>query len=156
MVNFVLAGRQGNKVVVFSTSPAKKAAVEALGARFINSNDANDLASVAGAYIVTPRPVFPTDRLRRRQGIRPAFIAPLLCSVTLPRLESRGGRGPAPRAREPRRSLGAGPDWRGGPTGAWREPGQLDLIIDTASANHDINIYLGALGVELILQPRRD
>jgi len=68
-----IAKAMGNKVVVFSTSPAKKAAVEALGARFINSNDANDLASVAG---------------------------------------------------------------------------QLDLIIDTASANHDINIYLGALGVD--------
>lgn len=35
-------------MIVFSTSPGKKAAVEALGARFINSSDAGDMASVAG------------------------------------------------------------------------------------------------------------
>lgn len=68
-----LAKAMGNKVVVFSTSPGKKAAVEALGARFINSSDAADMASVTGT---------------------------------------------------------------------------VDLIIDTASADHDINVYFGALATD--------
>jgi hypothetical protein len=35
-------------VVVFSTSPGKRAAVEALGAQFINSHDDADMAAIAG------------------------------------------------------------------------------------------------------------
>ena len=35
-------------MVVFSTSPGKRAAVEALGAQFINSKDAADMAFVTG------------------------------------------------------------------------------------------------------------
>jgi hypothetical protein len=49
-------------VVVFSTSPGKKAAVEALGARFINSSDASDMASVTG------------------QSSSPSLCSPLRCS----------------------------------------------------------------------------
>jgi len=39
---------QGNTVVVFSTSPGKRAAVEALGAQYINSKDPADMAAIAG------------------------------------------------------------------------------------------------------------
>uniref|UniRef100_A0A6T7V149 Alcohol dehydrogenase-like C-terminal domain-containing protein n=1 Tax=Cryptomonas curvata TaxID=233186 RepID=A0A6T7V149_9CRYP len=43
-----LAKAMGNTVVVFSTSPGKRAAVEALGAQFVNSKDPADMAAIAG------------------------------------------------------------------------------------------------------------
>ena len=44
-----IARAMGNRVLVFSTSPGKRAAVEALGAAFVNSADAAAMAAVAGA-----------------------------------------------------------------------------------------------------------
>jgi alcohol dehydrogenase (NADP+) len=44
-----IAAAMGNQVLVFSTSPGKRAAVEALGAAFVNSTDAAAMEAVAGA-----------------------------------------------------------------------------------------------------------
>ncbi len=59
-------------MVVFSTSPGKRAAVEALGAQFINSNDPADMAAITGsppasrpldALIIAPSNSPPTARV---------------------------------------------------------------------------------------------
>ncbi len=57
-------------MVVFSTSPGKRAAVEALGAQFINSNDAADVAAITGLFSPPPPP------------FSPAQAGPLLCPLT--------------------------------------------------------------------------
>ncbi len=65
-------------MVVFSTSPGKRAAVEALGAQYINSKDAADMAAIAGLPHPARPPARPPDFIALA---RPAFTVSIVATV---------------------------------------------------------------------------